>query len=548
MAFSSTPTAASLLATPKPIAFAYFDRQSSFSQGSRIAILVLCTMTRTLTLLSCLWTLSATASEFEAIGLDQLRLMVPSLTGSGVNVAQPEAGAPGWQVNPAAVNQPQSLFSWIGFDGSASVFPNLIGGESGHANEVAKPFYGLTNGIAPGVAHVDSYEADYFYNVLVRTQIVIAARVVNQSFIFGEEVDFADKDYDDYAARYGTIFVSGAGNGGPVSSPATAYNGIAVGAYGGASSMGPTAGGRSKPDITAPASLTSFSTPLVAGAATLLVQAANRNDAGPGTATAAADVRTIKALLLNSATKSADWTNGATAPLDARYGAGVVHVGNAYRQLRGGQHAPMVTESIPLSSPHPPAITSSNLPTRRGWDFRSLSSTVNRHEVAHYFVDLSSVTGRTATITLVWNRQLNEMNINNLELFLYDATSGALVASSESAVDNVEHIRVDNLPAGRYNFQVLKHGGAGRVSANETYGLAFEFGPPAAPTLFAQMVSDSFRVTAYGEPMQLYAVDATLDLSTWGSLLTNKTSALGSFEFVEPFPLQNRVFRLREVW
>jgi hypothetical protein len=505
-------------------------------------------MTRTLALLSCLWTLSATASEFEAIGLDQLRLMAPSLTGSGVTVAQPEAGAPGWQVNPAAVDQPQALFTWTGRAGSTNVFPNLIGGESAHANEVAKPFYGLTNGIAPAVAHVHSYEADYFYNVLVRSEIAIAAGVVNQSFIFGEEVDFADQDYDDYVARYGTIFVSGAGNGGPVSSPATAYNGISVGAYGGLSSIGPTLGGRSKPDITAPSSLTSFSTPLVSGAATLLVQAANRNDAGPGTASAAADVRTIKALLLNSATKPPDWTNGVTTPLDARYGAGVVHVGNAYRQLRGGQHSPVLTESFSLTSPHPPPVTSSNLPTRRGWDSQSLSSTANRHGLAHYFVDLTGVTGRTATISLVWNRGLNQVNINNLDLFLYDAASGALVASSESGVDNVEHLRVGNLPPGRYNFQVLKHGGAGRVTATETYALAFEFGPPAAPTLTSQRVAGSFRAIACGEPMQLYAVDVTMDLSTWGPLLTNKTSAFGSFEFVEPLPLGQRVFRLREVW
>jgi hypothetical protein len=505
-------------------------------------------MTRTLALLSCLWTLSTTASEFEAIGLDQLRLMAPSLTGGGVTVAQPEAGAPGWQVNPAAVDQPQSLFTWTGTAGSTNVFPNLVGGESAHANEVAKPFYGLTNGIAPGVAHVDSYEADYFYNVLVRTQIVITARVVNQSFIFGEEVGFADQDYDDYAARYGTIFVSGAGNGGPVSSPATAYNGIAVGAYGGASSIGPTAGGRSKPDITAPSSLTSFSTPLVSGAATLLLQAANRNDGGPGTASVAADVRTIKALLLNSAAKPPDWTNGATAPLDARYGAGVVHIGNAYRQLRGGQHAPIVIESISLSSTHPPAVTSSNLPTRRGWDFRSLSSTVNRHGVAHYFVDLSSVTGRTATITLAWNRPLNEMNINNLDLFLYDATSGALVAGSESAVDNVEHIRVSSLPPGRYNVQVLKHGGAARVTPGEMYALAFEFGPPAPPILAPQLVAGAFRATAHGEPSQSYAVDVTTDLSTWVPVLTNKTSALGIFDFTEPAISPHRFLRLREIW
>ena len=506
-------------------------------------------MTRTLVFLSCIWTLYAAASEFEAIGLDQLRLMVPSLTGSGVVVAQPEVNAPGWQVNPAVVNHPQSLFTWIAAGGFTNVFPNSIGAESWHANGVAAPFYGLTNGVAPGVAHVHSYEATYFFNSLIVPQVAIPARIVNQSFIFGTEMFDIDQDYDDYAVRYNTIFVSGAGNGGAVSSPATAYNGIAVGAYGGSSSIGPTVGGRSKPDITAPSSLTSYSTPQVAGAAALLLQAAARDDGGPGTAASATNAIAIKALLLNGASKPPGWTNGNTAPLDARYGAGVLHVGNAYRQLRGGKHSPVVTETVLVGAAHPPAVTSSNLPTRRGWDFQSLSSTVTHHGVAHYFVDLTSVTGRTAAVTLVWNRRLGQMNINNLDLFLYDAASGALVASSESAVDNVEHICVTNLPAARYNLQVLKHGGAGRVTANESWALVFEFGPIAAPTLVQpQVVIGNFQTTITGEPTQSYAVDATADLSLWTPMITNKTSNLGTFQFIQAAGSPSRLFRLREVW
>src|SRR5262249_1545219 len=142
-----------------------------------------------------------------------------------------------------------------------------------------------------------------------------------------------------YAARYGTLFITGAGNSGSVSSPATCYNGMGVAAYGGNSSIGPTSDGRSKPDITAPASLTSFSTPQVSGAAAVLLQAANRNDAGAGTAADAGDARTLKALLMNGAEKPSDWAHTATAPLDARYGAGVLNLWNSYRQLRGGKQA-----------------------------------------------------------------------------------------------------------------------------------------------------------------------------------------------------------------
>jgi hypothetical protein len=308
-------------------------------------------------------------------------------------------------------------------------------------------------------------------------------------------------------------------------------------------------GGRSKPDITAPSTHTSYSTPQVAGAAALLVQAAARDDAGPGTAATATNAITVKALLLNGATKPTGWTNGSMSPLDARYGAGVLHVANAYRQLRGGKHSPVLTANVTVDSPHPPALTSSNLPTRRGWDVHSLSSSGTRHGVAHYFVDLSTVAGRTAKITLVWNRGLGESTINNLDLFLYDADSGALIASSESAVDNVEHIFVMNLPATRYNLQVLKHGGAGRATAGETYALAFEFGPGAAPSLVQQqVVGGSLQATIRGEPAQLYAVDATSDLSTWTAVLTNKTSGLGTFQLSEPATSPRRFYRVREVW
>jgi hypothetical protein len=506
-------------------------------------------MTRTFGLLSCIWTLSAAASEFEAIGLDQLRAMAPSLNGSGVVVAQPESEAPGWQVNPAVVNQPQTIFTWTSETGSASVFPNTVGAESWHANLVAQPFYGLTNGIAPGVAHVHSYEAGYFFNSLVGPQIAIPARLVNQSFIFGLEMADIDQDYDNYVARYNTIFASGAGNGGPVSTPATAYNVIAVAAYGGSSSIGPTLGGRSKPDITAPSTFTSYSTPQVAGAAALLLQAAAQGDAGAGAVSTATNAITIKALLLNGANKPPGWTNGSSTPLDARHGAGILHVGNSYRQLRGGKHSPVLIENVTVGDPHPPAITSSNLPTRRGWNVQLLSSTVVRHSVAHYFVDLTAAGGRAAKVTLVWNRGLGQMNINNLDLFLYDATSGALVASSESLVDNVEHICATNLPAARYNVQVLKHGGAGRVTASETYALAFEFGTPTPPAIAAQQVlANDLHVLVSGEPAQLYAVDVTSDLITWTPAVTNKTSALGAFEFIDPLVTPRRFLRAREVW
>ena len=64
---------------------------------------------------------------------------------------------------------------------------------------------------------------------------------------------------------------------------------------------------------------------------------------------------------------------------------------------------------------------------------------------------------------------------NNLDLFLYDTANSNLVTASRSSVDNVEHLFLPSLPAGRYDLQVLQHGGLGTVSPSETYALAFDF-------------------------------------------------------------------------
>ena len=185
-------------------------------------------------------------------------------------------------------------------------------------------------------------------------------------------------EWDNYAAKYNTLFVSAIGDGtllswsySSVNPPSDMYNGIAVAAIGGQTGLGPTGDGRAKPDITAPGTYTSFSTPVVSGVATLMEQAArgtnlpgpvglSSSDAsvvsGGATAytTAATDIRTVKALLLNGAVKPTGWTNSytvnsgtytynavnanAVTPLDPRYGSGVVNAYNSYENLAGGEH------------------------------------------------------------------------------------------------------------------------------------------------------------------------------------------------------------------
>jgi subtilase family protein len=423
---------------------------------------------------------SLQATDHGTMGVALLRQIDPTLQGSGVRVAQPEGTfmATDFEINPAMVGQPVSLFTYINSVGAtATTFPNAVGIESGHADLVAINFISVTNGVAPQINHMDNYEAGYFVNHFIGGNLVIPARVVNQSFGDTSQQAALDSAYDDYAAARQTIFVSAVGNGGPVLSPASCYNGIGVGIYGPPSAAGPTYDGRCKPDLTAPEitilpSANSYSTPYVAGAAAVLVQAADRGDGGVNT-TDAHDTRTIKALLINGAVKPTGWTNSPTFPLDARYGAGLVNVFNSWTQLKGGLHEPIESTSVTSSSPHPPGGNTNNLPVLVGWDSSIISNSGSDDKINHYYFKLPGTNTFTLTATLAWNRQQNETTINDLNLFLYRTSDTNLIASSVSVSNNVEHLFLPQLAPGRYDLQVLKKRNSA-VANNETYALAFE--------------------------------------------------------------------------
>jgi subtilase family protein len=486
--------------------------------------------------------LRAAASDLDTIGVTLLRQVDPSLTGSGVIAAQPEGTSTGndFEVNPAFLGQPASLFTWASSSGTATIFPNTVGAESGHANVVGANFYGVTTGVAPQTAHVYNYEAGDFYGNTIDTPLLpsIPARVVNQSFVFSaNEETTVDAAYDTYAVKHDTIFVSGVGNGGKVLPPGTCYNGIGAGLYGASSAVGPTPDGRSKPDIVAPDvaqapfSANSFSIPYVAGSAVLLVQAALRGDGGPNIA-AANDLRTIKALLLNGAVKPADWTNGLTTPLDGRYGAGVVNVFNSWHVLKGGQHPFIESTTNASGARHPPGANPANETALAGWDLNSITNPVvglsYREKVNHYYFLLPGTDAYAVTVTLAWNWQ--SLGNNNLNLFLYDAVTSNLVMSSTSAVDNVEHIFLTSLPPGRYDLQVQKDPDA-QASAGETYALVFEFfsqrldGQPSGSNLILSwpVAPTGFRLVSTSNltlPLAWTPVNASVTISNGQNTVT----------------------------
>jgi hypothetical protein len=493
------------------------------------------------------------ASDLDVIGVSLLRQFDPSLTGMGIKVALVEASEggspPGFEVNPSAVGQPTSLFTFISSVGSSSSFPNSVGVASGHANSVAAVFFGTNAGVAPRISHVNNYEANHYYGAIVASLSGSerSTRIVNQSFVFDQDSE-VEQNYDDYAARYNILFVSGAAqNFMRVLPAASSFNGLGVGVSDDANPpFGPTLDGRSKPDITAPGTVASLSTPYVAGSAALLLQAALRGDAGPNTISSATNILTLKALLLNGAVKPPGWTNSSFAPLDGRKGAGVVNVFNSWTQLKSGRHARIEMTSVPTNTSHPPGGSLSNVSSLTGWDYRAITNSMSTDKIHHYYFNLPDISPHTLTATLVWNRQENKTAINDLNLFLYQASTSNLVAASTSSVDNVEHLWVPQLAPGRYDLQVLKRGTKNQVSAREIYALAFEmFNLPLQISLTN---NDNIAITWPAVPagFRLYSTPTVLP-SSWtpvNAAVSVNTNAAHSFVIL-PVANSNRFFRLQ---
>jgi hypothetical protein len=505
---------------------------------------------------------SSRASSLDIIGLTVLRATTTNLDGTGIPILQVEAEASAspatnWEVNPAATGLPASNFVYYDNGSSTNGYPNSLGTESGHADSVGWLYYGFPGGVATNVAQVNNYEATYFAFTLIPSGLAINSRVVNQSFIAGtSDQTTLDPTYDTYAAQNNTLFVSAVGNGGPVSPPSTCYNGIGVGAYVDGvvdSSVGPTTDSthRAKPDLTAPEGATSFSTPLVSGAAAILLQAALRGDGGSDT-NSAADARALKALLINGAIKPGDWTNASPSPLDPRYGAGTVNVFESYKQLAGGKHAFIATTSVsPVGSAHPPTAATNNESSLSGWDFNTLTSGITTDRINHYYFNLAGGTGNaafTATATLVWNRQAGQTGINDLNLYLYNTSNGNLVASSVSTVDNVEHLYILKLPAGRYDLQVFKSGGlptGGRnISNAETYALAFEFFTAPALTLARSGSNIVLAWPVYPAGFALESTPALTSPITWTTVGTTPVIANNQNSVTIDSSSGNQFFRL----
>lgn len=430
------------------------------------------------------------AAALDTIGVTALRARHPELTGNDQTVALVEAQQAGgkYQVAPSEVSLPAGVFKYYDtgapYGGAGAAFnASLV---STHARDVARNMFGLTTGAAPGVDHVENFEAQYFYEGVVRklttigaatywTPVPIASPIVNQSFIF-DTTDAAtiaevSRFYDAYANQFGTLFVNGTKNSASsvTFAPGSMSNGLTVGRVDGAHA--------GRVHLVAPGGASSYATGYVSGSAVLLRQAAELGHFSAIGGTDPTDARVLKAGLINGATKTVGWTQTETNPLDDTFGAGVLNVDVSHSMLSGGQHVRSAQTQEALGST-PTTMTPSNfLTSPAGWDLASLTASVASDAVAHYFFDLSSSSVITFTATLTWNSLANlalgTNHVSNFDLALVDLDSDTVVWSSHSTSGNVEHLFLTGLASGAYDLQIILRGGLGAPVLTDTYAVVW---------------------------------------------------------------------------
>jgi hypothetical protein len=309
--------------------------------------------------------------------------------------------------------------------------------------------------------------------------------------------------------RIATIGISG-GNLSPLLGDT--YHGITAGVRSGNHSISGTltdGPGRMKPDLVVNLDATSYAAPVIGGAATCLLQGAiasgNTNAERP---------QTLKAILLAGASKQnlPQWQRDSTAePYDDVFGAGELNLANSWHILQAGEQA--FSTTIEVAS--------------RGWDF---ATTTNNAAGRRYFFTIPAGSlAETFSAALTWHRSLTNFlgnytsSLTNLTLKLYAAsglTAGALLSSSTSSVDNVEHLHLYNLPPGQYLLEVTS------TASNRDYALAWEARLGKGPKLIATtMTASTISFTASTlDPFVTYTLESSPDLTTWTTEHTFRTA------------------------
>lgn len=449
----------------------------------RLALLVAC-------LVAAVFIPTAGAAYKDDIGYTQLaaELGINTPDGSGISILQIEASVSGTST-VYAPDQNVAEFSGKTFSlFSGSTTP------SWHGTKVGRFLYGNTTSIAPGVTDVGVMAVNTYLNTVLRpsgtatppSSAYSQYKVQNHSWVGSTGNQTNDTIYlsrNDYMiARDNTVSVVGVNNSGTAGNQpllSLSYNSISVGLSSGNHAWATT--GIVRPHIVVPMALgddaTSFATPVVAGAATILLETADGTNAENNVV--------IKALLMAGTTKSQfpSWSRTDTRPIDDEFGSGQLNVYNSYQMLSAGEQNGAAS---PVSTV-----------TNTGWDYGSVSAGQSRF----YFFDLAA--DGEVTVSLNWNAiylapdppgpslpNYDNMSLSlaNLDLYLYSVlddsfTIDSIVQQSISDNQNLEYLWANSLVAGRYAVEVRS------FSGGSDYGLAWIAVPE--PTSLAFLLAGS---------------------------------------------------------
>jgi len=373
------------------------------------------------------------------------------------------------------------------------------------------PPFSYQGAVPAAEGHV--FELRHFITRYAFTQTRPAVDVVTASFGLPFEAWWT-RGMESLAEHEGLTVIASLGNGSKASEPplypGAGANAIGVGvasavnaddpatslAYFGLvnpeqSTRGPTSDGRCKPDLIAPGNClvagaesdqgytmsgtwSSYSTPVVAGVAGLLMQTAKDDKRLGGILSPDGGNCLLKAILMTSATKLPYWHKGRLTteddhevPLDYAQGAGMIDAVHAHQLLTAGRGNP------------------GNVATS-GWDLNGLEGSQGLQQV--YRIVLTEPANKMLTITLAWNRHYNNKEFpfehlsdsdTDLRLEVWavnplNANDSVLLDYSDSRVDNVEHVHVE-LAAGYTSYAVIvTYSDPGeRNLPGERYGVAW---------------------------------------------------------------------------
>ncbi|MCA9284142.1 MAG: hypothetical protein KDA22_02920 [Phycisphaerales bacterium] len=445
---------------------------------------------------------SASGTVFDDIGYtDLVNRLGPGNVPNGllIGVGQVELPAPGYGPD-------QANAQFVGKSFTAMSGPP---GVSTHATTVASNCYGLTSSIAPGVEDIWLWETlNWIQGGYLKANLSAAnppafppgnLRIFNNSWIGTADpaTDTLVLRRADYAIRRDeTLMFNGVNNGASGSVPtlmASSFNGVAVGRADGQHSAGGTPAGidgpgRMKPEIVSPSAATSYSTPIIAAAAAVLLDTAAIDPdlmLNPN-----ADRSTVvKAALLAGANHRAGWSNDpvtsgpdrgiADQPLDPVYGADLVNINTSHLILTGGEHdgASSSARATPVAD--------------AGWDYADVPG-----NGSVWWTFTITEPAEQVSILATWHRVVASTftfyTLSNFDLVLWRVDEAGALQSlvgngglnwfdagnvvSQSTVDNVEHLYIEGLQPGVYALEL------DRLDANGgTIGAAVAWVLPEQP-------------------------------------------------------------------